>query len=339
MKHQNISSELKNKFFHNKCTREEHKQVLQWMKTASSKELSEFMGEQTQMLQSNGIEENTHTDIAFEQIENKIQFISMTKTRRITLRFVAGVAASFIILVACYYSYSTFKNVNEEQIFVQPEAQLIESLTEYGKQSNLKLSDGSIVKLNAGTKLVYPEKFIGNKRELKLHGQAFFDVARNENAPFIINTTDMQITVLGTSFDIKSFDEDNISKVTVLSGTVKVVLTGQNDSIVLSANDQLVYDAVQKAYKTRVVDAKETIAWINGVLKFDDSPLTDVFSQMQRWYNVEINFSKGVDLNCTVSGRHKNEGLKTVLEALQFSLGLQFEYDNDTVLITKINCD
>ena len=339
MKDQRISDELKHKFFCNQCTSEEHSQALQWMKSASSKEKSAFMDEHAGFIASGELKSNLQTDLAFEQVEQKMKTVKMAKRYKLVFRRAMQVAAAIVLLIAGFYSYMMFSTDSEKIPVADVQVTFMEHKAEYGQQSNVRLSDGSQVKLNAGTKITYPEKFSSGKREIAIRGQAFFDVARDPERPFIINTGKLQVTVLGTSFDVNSFEDDNMSSITVMSGKVRVSIDGRTETILLSKNEQLVYNKETISYYKQSVSAQETIAWIKGILRFEDAPLTDVFRQLERWYNVEIRLSGNVEPVCTVSGQHKNEGLTSVLDALKFSHGVQYTYVDDNVVINKIDCE
>lgn len=273
-----------------------------------------------------------------EVTDNILSHIKKQKRFRIT-RELVKYAAAILVLVTGYYAFLFFKATDQTPMEATARINLVEHYSEYGQQSKLTLSDGSILKLNAGTKLFYPEKFTGDQRMIKLEGQAFFDVASDTTKPFVIDAGDMRVTVLGTSFDVNAFADNNISNVTVLTGKVKVELKGEKEPIMLTTNKQLNYDVITNEYSINTADAKESIAWVNGILRFDESYLEDVFRQMQRWYNIKIIVKEGIDANCTVSGRHKNQGFNIVLEGLQYTHGLEYQLSNDTVLITKINCE
>ena len=339
MKEQTISDELKYKFFRNQCTPEEHALVLQWMKSVSSKDKADFMDEHTGLIASGEINSYPQADLAFKQVEQKIHTRKIAQTRKLLYRRTMQVAATLILLITGYYSYMLFKATPVETSPVTDEIAIKEQKTEYGQQSNIKLSDGTQIKLNAGTKITYPEMFANGKRELSLQGQAFFNVARDPERPFVINTGSLQVTVLGTSFDVNSFESDNTVSVTVLSGNVRVSIDNQDESVILGKNEQLVYNKKMNSYFKHPVNAGESIAWVQGILRFNNAPLTDVFRKLERWYNVDIHVSGNIEADCTVSGRHKNEGLESVLDALKFSHGVQYTYTDSEVEINKIKCE
>ncbi len=339
MKDNFISNELKYKFFQNHCTPEEHSRVLQWMKSVSTKDKADFMDEHAELVASGKINSNKQIGLTFKQIEQKIKIDKAARTRKLLFRRSMQVAATILLLITGYYSFLLLQTTPEKTTSVTNEIAIMEQKTKYGQQSNIKLSDGTQVKLNAGTKITFPEMFANNERELALQGQAYFDVARDTQRPFIINTGNLKITVLGTSFDVNSFESDNKVRVTVLSGNVRVSIDNQDESVILGKNEQLVYNKKMNSYFKQPVDAQKSIAWIQGILRFEDAPLADVFRQLERWYNVEIHLEKNLKVDCTVSGQHKNEGLKSVLDALQFSHGVKYKYDGKQVLINGINCE
>ena len=338
MKNSEIPRDLVYKFFRNQCTVQEHEKIMRWMKSASATDISDLLEQHIDVIRDGDIEYNVETRLTFEQVERKINVKKRSEQHKLIIRRFMQMAAAILLVMATYYTLEFVSTKPDEVKPAITKATIIESRSAYGEQANLKLSDGTQVKLNAGTELSYPTDFSPVRRELTLHGQAFFEVARDTSRPFVINTGNLQVTVLGTIFDVKSFSEDNLSLVTVLKGKVKVRIKSTDNVIVLTPNEQIIFDSRNNSYKKQVIDAKKSIAWINRILRFDRTPLIDVFKQMERWYNVKIIVPDSLNLNCTVSGQHKNEGLRSVLEALQYSHGLKFQYINGNVLIKGVSC-
>jgi transmembrane sensor len=169
-----------------------------------------------------------------------------------------------------------------------------------GEIKLISLSDGTTICLNSGSKLSYPDKFKQNTREVTLTGEAFFKVAHNSSKPFIIYSGKIKTTVLGTSFNVKAYNEDKAIKVTVVSGKVGVLATKiKHPAILLTPNMQLVYTKTSETLVAeKIEDASAVISWQQGKLQYHNTPLSDVLADVQRKYNVVIKADKNL-LNCT----------------------------------------
>ncbi|MCT4614693.1 MAG: FecR domain-containing protein [Marinifilaceae bacterium] len=153
----------------------------------------------------------------------------------------------------------------------------------------LRLSDNTIVYLNSETELRYPVEFIGNERRVFLKGEAFFEVSKNKEKAFIVQTDSMSVRVLGTSFNVNSYPENKYIRTTLVEGSVKVFESSKrNNSILIKPNQQALY------YKSKIssknVDVNQYISWRLGKFYFDDLSLEKLVVQLERWYDIDIEF-------------------------------------------------
>lgn len=222
------------------------------------------------------------------------------------------------------------------------------TLTEYttrkGQKSRITLSDGSVVHLNADSKLTFPERFNGSTREVILEGEAFFEVTRKENMPFIVRTGDITTTVLGTTFNINTYQQDNLS---VAVATGKVLVTRKSNELALNASDSLLlipnqiahYDPTSGQLERKTTDIRHLIAWKDKVLVFQDKNLDQAIEILERWYGTEITAVNGLE-DCFVSGEfNKSPSLQTVLEALKFVHKIDYKFTSKGVMIEGKNCE
>jgi transmembrane sensor len=189
-----------------------------------------------------------------------------------------------------------------------------------GKMVNITLADGTKVWLNGGSKLTYPEKFRGDKREITLVGEAFLDVAHDVQKTFIVHTGAIRTQVLGTSFNIKAYPEDHVVKVDVLSGKVGVIGASNNarrsQTIFLTPAEEVVFNVDNNlAVKKEMVDVNALTAWRNGELVFKNMPLPEVLNTIEHRFNVKIN----ADLNlvrCSISANFANVSLVNIMKIM-----------------------
>lgn len=235
-----------------------------------------------------------------------------------------GWAAAIALLVMSVYGlFSEKPEVVEQPVAVS----WVVKETLKGQKNNLKLGDGTLVKLNAGTRFRFPEKFQKNKRVVYLEGEAFFEVAEDANRPFTVISSNVSTTALGTSFNVKS-GADNI-KVALVTGKVKVE-DNTGSSLILAPNEMVIYAGGQVTKGK--FDYNEEIAWRDGSLYFNQKPLKDVFATLENWYGVEVESIGQLTGNYT--GQFEgNPSLDKVLEGISFATGLTYEKNDSTILI------
>lgn len=219
-----------------------------------------------------------------------------------------------------------------------------------GTRSHIKLADGTSVWLNSDSELKYPLRFKGDKREVYLKGEAFFDVAKDASKPFLVYTEAMTINVLGTSFNIKAYPDDSTSEATLITGEVEVALKNKSEKkIRLRPAEKLVItngvDSVKSLVpKTEPVIIKPTYslkedsaiietAWVDNKLIFQDESFDHLASRMERWYNVSIRFENTAIQQLRFTGIFTKEPLSQALEALQLTEQFNFRIADDTVII------
>jgi len=328
------------KFYGKECSREEYEEfVKEFNKKDVHKNFDHLFDAYADIIMAG----NDSTDSAegidkearnvLETAKSQERFTGNKNTRFFQSTFIR-IAAVLVFAVFITLVWKTMKNNSSEyqELITESSTQLQKS-TGYGELSNLTLSDGSQVKLNAGTKICFDEKFTGKTRNVHLHGQAFFDVARNENKPFIIQTGDLEITVLGTSFDIKAFEDDDFVLVTVVSGKVKV--SSQEEESIITPNEQVYFQKSTGKIVMREVRSEDYIKWMDGTLYFDKTNVGEMIKQLERWYNVKIIVNAPEILSKTVSGEYTNENLKSILKIMAFSLNINYEIKGNEIILNK----
>ncbi|NGM66812.1 FecR family protein [Sphingobacterium sp. SGR-19] len=187
-----------------------------------------------------------------------------------------------------------------------------------GGQFKVVLDDGSTVWLNAGSQLRYPTQFEGNYREVELIGEAYFEVSHNPRKPFLVNTDDQQIEVLGTGFNISAYP-NNVTKTTLVHGKVKVDQknAGGEHSVILKPGEQVI--SAQSGLQQEVADVDQIIAWKNGFFNFKKSNLQAVTTELERWYNVKFIFKNRSVPTKQITGEiPRNVNLYDIVEILSY---------------------
>src|SRR5690606_25018207 len=156
----------------------------------------------------------------------------------------------------------------------------------------IRLSDASLLTLNAGSSVHFPNHFDAKKREASMEGEILFDVAHRTNQPFVVSTDELVLDVLGTTFNVKSFAQENTMETTLLKGKVRVA-DKKGRSLVLSPGQQAVYDVQTGNLSQRTVQAENVLAWKDGNLILDDESLRAVLLKIERIYDVTCVFDPG----------------------------------------------
>ena len=203
--------------------------------------------------------------------------------------------------------------------------------TPRGGQYQLVLGDGSKVWLNAASSLRFPSAFIGKERTVELTGEGYFEIAHNPEMPFIVKVKEMNVAVLGTHFNINSYDDESFVKTTLLEGRIKV--QEKEKQLYLNPGQQAVLTPNGGGLKVVYnVDVEEVVAWKNGQFMFTSADIAAVMRQVSRWYNVEVVF-KG-NLNETVSGElPRSENVSQLLKLLELTGKLNFEIDGQKIIV------
>lgn len=189
----------------------------------------------------------------------------------------ADITNAGIVVNSTKADFSRVKSTSGE-----PEMKTIS--TPRGKDYELVLSDGTVVLLNADSKITFPTRFTGNKRTVKLVGEAYFKVSKNKHRPFIVETGNLYTKVLGTEFNLKAYPHSDVN-VTLIKGSVAVNAEGKE--VMLKPGENAEYSE-NKDIEVTTVDTEGYIQWKDGYFYFDNVPLIDVVRDLGRWYNVNI---------------------------------------------------
>lgn len=240
------------------------------------------------------------------------------------LRYVAIVA---VILSIGWGGFRLIRS-NQEKVLTYTEVHV-----KNGEHKRIILPDGTSVTLNAGSYLRYPREFITDVRRIEMNGEAFFEVTRDEEKPFLIHTKDADVKVLGTSFNVKAFDMDEQLTVSVQTGKVQVDLP--EAMMRLLPDEQFVMDKTKGEFQKRNEDARLSTVWIKGGLYFNRTPIRTVVNELVRMYNRTIEFAPGVEYDDYIYGEHDNKSLEAVLKSIQYSTDIKYRIENDKIVLYK----
>ncbi len=234
------------------------------------------------------------------------------------------------------YSSSGVIILNNDSV-IQPTTDLADELNQiiipYGNQSKIVLSDSTVVWLNAGSRLNYPTLFKNKTREVLLFGEAFFEVAKNPEKPFIVKTSDLEIRVLGTQFNVSAYEEDDLIQTVLKEGSVNIRRKGTlffEHDVMLKPNQMASFNKTTNDNKINTVDPDYYILWTKGLISFDDIDLNRVIKKVERFYNISIGFSDPDKKIMRISGKlDLKQGRKEVMEYLEKVSLSRFEQDQE----------
>lgn len=203
-----------------------------------------------------------------------------------------------------------------------------------GGEYVLKLSDGTKVWLNAETELRYPVNFDSTQRRVFLKGEAYFEVAKNESSPFIIITDEQTTTVLGTSFNLRAYPEENQIQTTLERGSVKI--TTPRHSIILKPGEQSRTHPITQQIEIMAVNTQIHTAWHIGKFIFIDQCLEDILNTLSRWYNMDVLYTQPDLKKLQFTGELKKyEDIQDFLEKIEHLEKVRFQIQNQTVTVSK----
>ncbi|WP_158974370.1 FecR family protein [Cellulophaga sp. L1A9] len=207
----------------------------------------------------------------------------------------------------------------------------------YGKRMEIVLSDGTRVHLNSGSSLKYPTFFTeDSKRTVELKGEAYFDVAKkNEYNRFVVSTRNFQTTVLGTEFNISSYESDSANDVALIEGSVRVNSNSEHEFI-LVPGQQFKY-ANNTPGEVSFVDVQSRIAWLDGVLVFENEEFETILKKLERFYDVSIENHCDALINEKFTGQFDLESIEDVLNTFKNTVPFSFEMKNQKIIINPLN--
>lgn len=217
--------------------------------------------------------------------------------------------------------------------------QLNQVYVPYGKQQRVLLSDGTLVYLNSGSKLVYPANFGDGKREVYLSGEGYFEVKKDEHHPFIVQTNSIHIQVLGTIFNVSSYEDEKVANTILVKGSVKV-LKGKNifmtKEYYLKPNEGFFFTHENKGATIKNVDTNFYTSWKNGVFQFNELPFGEVIQKVRKYYNKDIEIENDSYFNTLITGKlYLNNDVKLVIESLSRTVEASYIENENGVFVFK----
>ena len=242
-----------------------------------------------------------------------------------------SIAASLVIVLFAIY-FVTIDQLQKQQESIR----LVEKEASFGSKITTRLPDGTRVTLNSGSKISFPERFDEDARTVILSGEAFFEVEHNPEKPFFVRFKNESVQVLGTIFNIRSYQQEDVVNVSVASGSVSYQVPS-GEEVVLKAAQMASYHEGERRLIRGPVDPLQSFGWKEQIIYFKAAPFGKIKTELERWYGVNIELSEGFKPKGTYSGQFKNESLEEVLKGLSFIYRFDFSIEETRVIISDLS--
>jgi transmembrane sensor len=333
------SQELLSRYCSGTCTEEEKQKVLDYLALHDEEAISQMMEQEWSGIEQESFgRDRTRERITYRKIHEAIS----GNERKRNYGYIYRVAASILLLTL--FSFIASRYSEEILLVVDPISQ-VKVQTQPGSIQLIRLPDGSEVWLNASSKLSYPDRF-HKVRMIQLEGEAFFKVKRNEKTPFIIQSGNFFTTVLGTSFNVKAYQNDTHVQVSVATG--KVAVSVSSDTLYeeaqqlafLTPDQQITYFPGTQSFEIAEITSDQFIGWIAGQLVFKKASIDEVASTLERWYGKRIVVEGPMPgVSCTFTANFKKgTSLQDVLETLVLTQKIEYRIERERIVIQTDKC-
>ncbi|MCX6335533.1 MAG: FecR domain-containing protein [Bacteroidia bacterium] len=297
-----MKMELLIKFLNNQCTEAELNEVLRWVNTdALNEDNKRLIFEDWNSYQDvNDLDDDENFTTIFDKIQEKIDNdnqkknakASKTLTLSVVTRWITKAAAVLLIPVLSFLFYTLYEKKMESDKYAKLTVDSLEVISPIGSRTVVQLSDGSVVHLNYGSKIKYPQFFSGNTRDVELTGEGFFKIAHNPEKPFIVKAGDLNIKAVGTTFNVLAYPDKDVIETTLVDGKVVLYRIGQDGKsktvTTISPGQHVEYNIQTKAVSSTEGNIQKYILWTEGKLVFEDTPILEVTERLGRMFNVDF---------------------------------------------------
>ncbi|MBV6642870.1 MAG: FecR domain-containing protein [Cyclobacteriaceae bacterium] len=222
----------------------------------------------------------------------------------------------------------------DDQVAIVDKPTIIEKVAERGQKLTVKLPDGSMVKLNSDSRISYLSNFGDQSRDIQLTGEAFFEVERDETRPFKIFSGNLEVEVLGTSFNVNAYPDQQAASVAVRTGKVSVSNSAKTLGTVLIKQEKLIFSNANGSFsKQAISDAQLAYGWIDNYLSFNDLNLEEAMALIGKWFDKEYVIMNKRNTNKQITAKFNNPSLKNVMENLAYSYEFKYEINENGIVI------
>ncbi len=365
------------RFLQNECSEAETSQLLEWLSESDENryyfEQAEAIWNGTEIIgNSDGVSSESGWEELSKMIDDKKtgkMFVVKKGNEKLKIFSLLKYAAVILISTGATWFGLRYFNGNPLQ---EPIGMLSVSV-EKGSKSKVELADGSIIWLNSETTIRYPEQFSKTQRDVYVEGEAFFEVAKDKNRPFKVHASDMDIVVLGTSFNVKSYPNEGTVETTLTEGALRIekkLKSGEKQIVSIKPNqrvtlvkekgkimldnidtfgeiidnealtkkeitDTALFDGArkEKIYIHKSIDTELFTSWKDNKLVFKDESFRSIALKLERWYDVKIIIENTEINRYKFTGTFENETIEQAIMALQLTTNFNYKFDKNTIII------
>lgn len=296
------------------------KEVEDWIETsAENKKIAEDLYLASKLTDQLIMMKQAEAEESLAQLHAHINKKQAKKQRMRYLNILQRIAAVLfipaLILAAWWYPRQEAHDV-----------QYVEVTANRGLTSSFTLPDNTVVWLNAGSKLKYPAHFTANQRIVNLEGEGYFEVTKNPEKPFIVTgDSAYSVEVLGTSFNVLAYRDDEYIETTLVNGSVRINYSseGQKANLLLNPNEKAIYSKKNRQIKVVEAETEQATAWVNGKIVFNNHSMANVIKVLSRYYNVEFKVLDQRVFNSALTGSFSNESLSQVIKYIEMATGIR----------------
>lgn len=282
-----------------------------------------------------------NTDAGWNSLHNRItknntvknSKICLIKANQLIIWKVASVAAMVVaaLFIGLFFQKSTKLATN--QIAKVQTPRVVSMQSPRGQKSKVILADSTVVWLNSDSQLTYSNDFDGDIRYVTLSGEAYFNVKKDPKRPFIVRTTNGDVKVFGTRFNVCSYPDEQLTEATLEEGKIAVSIMGKANPVAVNPGQRMVFDKQSGEISLNKVDTKLYTSWKENKLRFDDAIFADVVKKLERWYDVKIILDKDLKYSERYTMCIKTESLREVLKRLKLTTPMSYKIDEEKVFI------
>jgi transmembrane sensor len=329
------------KYINGKCTPEEVTKIVKVITTKKGRAIFEEVDEVFWSMYRHTDSMSTDT-LKFDEEIKRILGVAEKKnvtSKRSVIRFMssrmARIAAIFIaVAIVSFVLMNVLKENSPKKDSILP-VTYVENIAEFGFKNNVSLRDGSTVLLNSTSHLSVPSNYSSTDRQVVLNGEAFFSIAKDSLHPFKVNTSDLQIAVLGTSFNVRSFKNESIIVVTVVTGKVAVSTGNRNEKVYVTPYKQLILNKSSGDYQIKELKDLSVINWKNDVIQVNKTSMEEFAKIIESYYNIKVEIQGEAIKGVTLTGVHQNKSLWSILESLKFVAGISYKQQGEILILYK----
>jgi transmembrane sensor len=314
------------KFLSGEANPEEAMQLHDWIHLSSENLENWKKVEGLWMIQSEVKYSSPDKSEAKQIILGKVDRKSNQINYKSLLRVAAVVLMLIVSVVVLYIQYDPIPLAEKNWITQNSLDKLVE----------FKLSEGTTVVLNKNSGLEYPQQFDPKQRNVVLHGEAYFDVVSNPKQPFMITCNNIQLEVIGTSFNVRSDQEKKLVELQVIQGKVKMF--NDTDGVIVEAGWKGVYQTETKQFTIEPLHSENEVAYATKKFVFESAKLSEVIQYLEDAYNVDIVLENSAVSNCQLTSSFEGRKLSLILEVISKSMNLNYEIHNKKVIIRGDGC-